>query len=220
MSLFDNGFSAWTMLIMTCVCAAESVQKQPDSRPLQRRSFLLFAFNAIILMSTVLGPSNFRTEGGRLIQQRRQNILRSWLRRWFNVSWHRCPRPPGLLQFTYKKNSAGFLQATGKQSKQHGQLIPDFKTFSSKRPDRVQEKFNQLASFAPGPTGENDEGQIPSGGSKYGIYLSYKEHVDRALQLEHPSNISSTVPDVLRRNLLDLLTMGYTAMAKKRILLG
>ena len=131
--------------------------------------------------------------------------------------------PQGLLQQTYKKFRLDSLQSVGKQSKRHNQLIPEFKYFTSQKPTQSQD-FKQLASSAPVTTGDDGEGQMSTtdddfpDGAKFGIYFSHNEHIARALQLEHPSNLASTVPDALRRNLFDLLTMGYTAIAKRRIL--
>ena len=52
---------------------------------------------------------------------------------------------------------------------------------------------------------------------KIGFYFSPEEHFDRALQLRHPALEFNVVPDILRRNLFDLCTMGTHAMAQKRI---
>ena len=130
--------------------------------------------------------------------------------------------PADLLSQTYKRFRLDTLLSTGKQVKQHLQLVPEFKCFSFTRPP-ANVDYKEFPTFDPSSTGDDDEGQMDTvpdkaEGTKFGIYFSFNEHVDKALQLEHPANTSSTVPDVLRRNLFTLLTQGYTAVAKQRIL--
>ena len=119
------------------------------------------------------------------------------------------------LQHTYKLFRLNALQDSGKQTKRHIQLIPEFKYVTSQPPSQADVAVKQLSPFDPVLTGDTGEGQKQV--DRFGVYFNYSEHVERAWQLEHPSVTSSTVPDVLRRNLFELLTMGYTAVAKQRI---
>ena len=71
--------------------------------------------------------------------------------------------------------------------------------------------------------GNNDKGCAVGGGSnesdryKIGCYFSPEEHFDRALHLRHPALQFNVVPDVLRRNLFRLCTLGIHEIAQQRI---
>ena len=52
---------------------------------------------------------------------------------------------------------------------------------------------------------------------KVGFYFAPEEHFDRAICLKHPALQFHVVPDILRRNLFQLCTMGTKALAQQRI---
>ena len=115
------------------------------------------------------------------------------------------------------------LQQAEKQHKLGEQLIPEYShvSFMDELPQTgtfkvLAQPFNH--------TGDNsDKGCAIDSGSnernryKIGFFFSPEEHFDRALHLRHPALQFNVVPDVLRRNLFRLCTLGIHEIAQQRI---
>lgn len=58
---------------------------------------------------------------------------------------------------------------------------------------------------------------VRESGFKVGYYFFPMQHLEMALSQRHPGSAFNVVPDILRRNLFELMTGGIYAMARKRI---
>ena len=126
--------------------------------------------------------------------------------------------PDSCLSFTYKHFRLHALQSIGKQHRQHRQLIAEFATILKLPTPPHNVEYKLLDSFDPQFSGEQDQDQkgMVDGLKKFGVYHTPLQHVQLAMNLQHPASISTIVPDVLRMNLFTILTCGMSHMAKRR----
>ena len=127
---------------------------------------------------------------------------------------------PGQLENTYKSFRLESLKQADHQSKVHRQLIPEFSKVDEVAVLPSAGDYKLLSS--PMTTGEKDNGdgeilKKAKLGYKIGWYYSMTEHFEQACRLRHPAFDFLIVPDILRRNLFDLLTRGPKAVAESRI---
>ena len=125
--------------------------------------------------------------------------------------------PDSCLSFTYKHFRLHALQSIGKQHRQHRQLIAEFATILKLPTPPHNVEYKLLDSFDPQFSGEQDQDQkgMVDGLKKFGVYHTPLQHVQLAMNLQHPASISTIVPDVLRMNLFTILTCGMSHMAKR-----
>ena len=50
----------------------------------------------------------------------------------------------------------------------------------------------------------------------WGVFYTPQEHFEAAKELEHPATTASFIPDVLRRNIFELATLGSQEIARRR----
>ena len=129
---------------------------------------------------------------------------------------------PELLHNSYKTLRLDVLYSVNKQTKRHMQLIPEFHHVEqllaqpTDRPTKLLQDYDLLE------TGEKEQGRVDKSDKKqktmkkFGIYFSPEQHIERALKLPHPASANLIVPDVLRRNLFNILTTGLATVAKQR----
>ena len=129
---------------------------------------------------------------------------------------------PELLRHSYKALRLDVLYSVGKQTKRHMQLIPEFHHVEqllaqpTDRPAKLLQDYDLLE------TGDEEQGRVDKAEKKqktmkkFGIYFSPEQHIERALKIPHPASASLIVPDVLRRNLFNILTTGLASVAKQR----
>ena len=123
---------------------------------------------------------------------------------------------PGQLENTYKSFRLESLKQADHVSKVHRQLIPEFSKVDEVAVLPSAGDYKLLSS--PMTTGEKDNGdgeilKKAKLGYKIGWYYSMTEHFEQACRLRHPAFDFLIVPDILRRNLFDLLTRGPKAVA-------
>ena len=127
---------------------------------------------------------------------------------------------PAMFQFTYKTFRLDVLLQAGVQHRRHRQLIPEYVgvQWSQTKPEGDHTKI--LSS--PWDTGAEDEGEKegekPESNThfKVGIFHNPMQHLEKALQLHHPSLSNTVVPDALRWNIFRLFTEGCHATAMMR----
>ena len=125
-------------------------------------------------------------------------------------------QPAMMFQLTYKTFRLDLLQA-GVQHRRHRQLIPEYidVQWSPTKPEGDNIKI--LSS--PWNVGEDHEGEkAPESKThfKFGVFHDPIQHLDKALQLDHPALSYTIVPDPLRWNIFMLFTDGCHATAMRR----
>ena len=135
--------------------------------------------------------------------------------------------PASLLTLSWKLLRAHTVQQGGLQHKSFPALIPEYASieYLPEVPDSPPCKLLDSPWFA-GEGGEGKDGVEAREDSetkrrrsfyKVGFFFDPQQHVLRALTLEHPTSQFNVVPDILRRNLFDVFTLGTSAVAKRRV---
>ena len=129
---------------------------------------------------------------------------------------------PELLNHSYKALRLDVLYSVGKQTKRHMQLIPEFHHVEQLLAQPTDRAAKLLHDFDLHEPGEEEQGRVNNADKKqktlkkFGIYFSPEQHIEKALTLPHPASANLIVPDVLRRNLFNILTTGLGTVAKQR----
>ena len=123
---------------------------------------------------------------------------------------------PAMFRFTYKTFRLDVLLQAGVQHRRHRPLIPEYidVQWSQNKP----EGDNIQILSSPWNTGAEDEGEKePESNThlKFGVFHDPMQHLDKALQLAHPSLSHTVVPDALRWNIFMLFTEGCHATATR-----
>lgn len=140
--------------------------------------------------------------------------------------------PQTLFDSTFKQFRFDVLQQSGKQHVRSQSLIPEYEHVEFLRVVPTDRPCKVLQS--PWTTGDDVKGEEEHengndgnhvGGAtkedhtscfKVGFYHDPFRHLDLALLLQHPTTELLVVPDVLRRNVFDLLTLGYDEISRRR----
>ena len=132
--------------------------------------------------------------------------------------------PASLLTLSWKLLRAHTVQQNALQHKSFPALIPEYASieYLPEVPDSPPCKLLDSPWFA-GEGGEGKDGVEAREDSetkrrrsfyKVGFFFDPQQHVLRALTLEHPTSQFNVVPDILRRNLFDVFTLGTSAGSK------
>ena len=129
---------------------------------------------------------------------------------------------PELLHHSYKALRLDVLYSVGKQTKRHMQLIPEFHHVEQLLAQPTDHPAKLLHDYDLHETGDKEQGRVDKSDKKqktmrkFGIYFSPEQYIEKALKLPHPASANLIVPDVLRRNLFNILTTGLATVAKQR----
>lgn len=141
--------------------------------------------------------------------------------------------PRTLFDSTFKQFRFDLLQQSGKQHAHSQALIPEYERVEFLQVVPTDRPCKVLQS--PWTTGDdikgedereegNDDNQVERVTQdehtrfyKVGFYHDPFRHLDLALLLQHPTTALLVVPDVLRRNVFDLLTLGYAEISRRRV---
>ena len=105
---------------------------------------------------------------------------------------------PAMFQLTYKTFRLDVLLQAGVQHRRHRQLIPEY----------IDVRWS--------PTKPEEKEPESKTHFKFGVFHDPIQHLDKALQLDHPALSYTIGPDALRWNILMLFTEGCHATAMRR----
>ena len=100
------------------------------------------------------------------------------------------------------------------QNKHQRTLIPEYRCITNQTPHPLDE-FKLLPPQSSG--GNCGEESLEKEGSKYGIYHTPEQFIERAISLTHPFDDKFAVEDLTRSNLFELLTKGKSHVAAQRL---
>ena len=100
------------------------------------------------------------------------------------------------------------------QNKHQRTLIPEYRCITNQTPHPPDE-FKLLPPQSSG--GNCGEESLEKEGSKYGIYHTPEQFIERAISLTHPFDDKFAVEDLTRSNLFELLTKGKSHVAAQRL---
>ena len=100
------------------------------------------------------------------------------------------------------------------QNKHQRTLIPEYRCITNQTP-HPRDEFKLLPPQSSG--GNCGEESLEKEGSKYGIYHTPEQFIERAISLTHPFDDKFAVEDLTRSNLFELLTKGKSHVAVQRL---
>ena len=138
----------------------------------------------------------------------------------------------GALQSSHMQFRANSLAMQNRQRKTNRQLIPEFSAVEF-RPEGYQPLKNEkmlqphlagvvsvvdevlLDEDLPCPDASAPEAkQSQADQARVGVYFDCVQHMQRALQLQHPMDTRCSIPDILKVAVFNMMTWGHATLAK------
>ena len=141
--------------------------------------------------------------------------------------------PREQLAFTDKKFRLDSLRMLGQQTKTHHQLVAEFANFVTVNvlppagslvherhfklldPHRAGEKEADVANNDDNI--DNISKHNRTDAFRLGLYYNHIEHLGQAMELKHPVESASAVPDDLKVAIVNVLSKGLTVTARERL---